>query len=51
MNKLTCFLTKSNPFDDATLILGYPILLEYDDQNQLCPKPIPEMLSYEGYIC
>ena len=43
---LTCFITKSNFFDDHHIILGYPIVKE----NSGNIYPIPEILSYEGYL-
>ena len=43
---LTCFITKLNFFDDASIILGYPIVKE----NSNVIYPLPEILSYEGYL-
>ena len=46
--RLTCFVTKSNPFEDPNMIVGYPIFL-YEDKTKLNINPITEILSYEGY--
>ena len=43
---LTCFITKSNIFDDPNIILGYPIV----EEGKEIIYPIPEILSYEGYL-
>ena len=43
---LTCFISKSNIFDEPNIILGYPIVKE----NNYTLYPIPEILSYEGYL-
>jgi len=43
---LTCFITKLNIFDDPHIILGYPIVKKSSD----IIYPIPEILSYEGYL-
>ena len=43
---LTCFITKLNFFDDTNIILGYPIVKE----NSNIIYPLPEILSYEGYL-
>jgi len=43
---LTCFLTKVSIFDDPNIILGYPIVKETFGKIY----PIPEILSYEGYL-
>ena len=42
---LTCYILKSNIFDETNIILGYPIIKEND-----IFYPIPEILSYEGYL-
>ena len=43
---LTCFLSKMSIFDDPNIILGYPIVKETFGKVY----PIPEILSYEGYL-
>ena len=43
---LTCFITKLNIFDDPYIILGYPIV----KKGSNIIYPIPEILSYEGYL-
>ena len=43
---LTCFLSKMSIFDDPNIILGYPIVKETFGKIY----PIPEILSYEGYL-
>ena len=43
---LTCYVTKLNIFDDPHIILGYPIVKKSSDKIY----PIPEILSYEGYL-
>jgi ubiquitin-protein ligase len=42
---LTCYILKTNIFDETNIILGYPIIKEND-----IFYPIPEILSYEGYL-
>ena len=44
---LTCFILKSNFIDDKTIILGYPIVKK---ENSGIIYPIPEIISYEGYL-
>ena len=43
---LTCYITKLNIFDDPHAILGYPIV----KKSSNIIYPIPEILSYEGYL-
>ena len=43
---LTCFISKLNILDDPNIILGYPIVKK--NSNEI--YPIPEILSYEGYL-
>ena len=43
---LTCYITKLNIFDDPLIILGYPIV----KKSSKIIYPIPEILSYEGYL-
>jgi len=43
---LTCYITKLNYIDDKSVLLGYPI----KKKNNGTLIPIPEILSYEGYL-
>ena len=49
---LTCSVLKKNFIDDPTLLLGYPIVQTKSKykQGEIELYPIPEMLSYEGYL-
>ena len=49
---LTCSVLKINYIDDPSICLGYPIVQTRDrhHQNDIELYPIPEMLSYEGYM-
>ena len=49
---LTCSVLKKNYIDDQTLLLGYPIVQTKNkfNQNKFELYPIPEMLSYEGFL-
>ena len=42
---LTCFMQKLDYFSEPKIILGYPIVKKYSEIY-----PIPEILSYEGYM-
>ena len=49
---LTCSVLKRNYIDDPSVILGYPIVrssLKFN-HNKIELYPIPEMLSYEGFL-
>ena len=43
---LTCYISKLSIFDQPNIILGYPIVKKYNNKIY----PIPEILSYEGYL-
>jgi len=47
--KMTCFLTKTNPGDQDTVI-GYPFHLTRDAFGRIEILPILETLSYDGYM-
>ena len=47
---LMCYLMKTNPIDDPECAIGCPFLITKDKFQRLNPKPIPEILSYEGFI-
>ena len=49
---LTCSASKKNYIDDPTTLLGYPIIKTKSrySQNKIELYPIPEMISYEGYL-
>ena len=49
---LTCSVLKKNYIDDPTIILGYPIVRSSNrfNQNKIELYPIPEMLTYEGFL-
>ena len=42
---LTCYISRSNYIDNRNILLGYPI--QKKDKSFI---PIPEILSYEGYL-
>lgn len=48
--RLTCYYTKTSPLTQKDLILGYPILLKFDHKQRIEPFPIPEIVSYDGYM-
>ena len=50
--RLTCSVLKTNYIDDPTVLLGYPIVHSKSKYgiNKIELYPIPEMLSYEGYL-
>ena len=49
---LTCSVLKKNYIDDPTILLGYPIVETKSgyNQNKIELYPIPEMLTYEGFL-
>jgi ubiquitin-protein ligase len=49
-NNLTCFLVKTDYISDNKMIMGYPLMLQKTKGGILEINPIPELLSYEGYI-
>jgi ubiquitin-protein ligase len=48
-DRLTCGITKSNIFDDPSMIIGYPINVERTKYRMIF-TPIIEPLSYDAYI-
>ena len=50
--RLTCSVLKKNYIDDPTILLGYPIVQSKSKYgiNKIELYPIPEMLSYEGFL-
>jgi hypothetical protein len=50
--RLTCSVLKQNYIDDPTILLGYPIVQTKAKYgiNKIELYPIPEMLSYEGFL-
>ena len=47
---LTCFMLKSNYLDEPDILLGYPIIQDKVSKNKIELYPIPELLTYEGFI-
>ena len=47
---LTCFLLRVNILDDKDIALGYPLKQLKTLGDKIECVPIPEILSYEGYI-
>ena len=49
---LTCSVLKKNYIDDNSIILGYPIVRQRRNLigNRIELYPIPEMLTYEGFL-
>ena len=48
---LTCFMLKLNYIDDPDILLGYPIIQKKGlGKNKIELFPIPEMLTYDGYM-
>ena len=47
---LSCFLLRVNIIDDKDIALGYPLKQLKALGNKIECVPIPEILSYEGYI-
>ena len=50
--RLTCSVLKKSYLDDKTTLLGYPIVRSNSRFNphKIELYPIPEMLSYEGFL-
>ena len=50
--RLACSVLKKNYIDDPTILLGYPIVQSKSKYsiNKIELYPIPEMLSYEGFL-
>ena len=47
---LTCFMLKTNYLDDPDILLGYPIIQNQAGKDKIELYPIPELLTYEGFI-
>ena len=47
---LTCFMLKSNYIDDPDILLGYPIIQNKTGKDKIELYPIPELLTYEGFV-
>ena len=48
---LTCFMLKLNYMEDRDILLGYPIIQRKGlGKNKIELYPIPEMLTYEGFM-
>ena len=47
---LTCFMTKSNYIDEPDILLGYPIIQNQAGKNKIELYPIPELLTYDGFV-
>ena len=48
---LSCFMLKVNYIDDPDILLGYPIILKRGfGKNKIELYPIPELLTYEGFL-
>ena len=48
---LSCFMLKLNYIDDPEILLGYPIIQKKGKgKDKIELFPIPELLTYEGYI-
>ena len=48
---LICFMLKLNYIDDPEILLGYPIIQKKGKgKNKIELFPIPELLTYDGYI-
>ena len=48
---LSCFMLKLNYIDDPEILLGYPIIQKKGKgKNKIELFPIPELLTYDGYI-
>ncbi|EAS03864.1 ubiquitin-conjugating enzyme (macronuclear) [Tetrahymena thermophila SB210] len=47
--RVSCFIMKENIVENPTGIYGYPLFVQRDKFNRLQQKPIPEILSLEGF--
>ena len=47
---LTCFMLKVNYIDDKNILLGYPIIKKKLAKKKIELHPIPELLTYEGFV-
>jgi ubiquitin-protein ligase len=49
-NALTCYHLKTDYISDRKMVLGYPLMITKTRNGLFEISPIPELLSYEGYI-
>ena len=49
-DNLTCFMLKINYIDDPEILLGYPIIKKGINKDEYELYPIPELISYEGFM-
>jgi ubiquitin-protein ligase len=49
-NALTCYHLKTDYLSDKKMVLGYPLMITRTQKGLFEISPIPELLSYEGYI-
>jgi ubiquitin-protein ligase len=49
-NALTCYHLKTDYISDKKMALGYPLMITKTRGGLLEISPLPELLSYEGYI-
>ena len=49
-DNLTCFMLKLNYIDDPDILLGYPIKKNDISKDEYELYPIPELVSYDGFI-
>ena len=47
---LTCFMLKLNYIDDPDILLGYPIIQIKTGKDKIELYPIPELLTYDGFV-
>ena len=47
---LTCFMLKLNYIDDPDILLGYPIIQTKTGKDKIELYPIPELLTYDGFV-
>ncbi|KAL4510765.1 hypothetical protein ABPG72_004919 [Tetrahymena utriculariae] len=47
--RVSCFIMKENIVENPTGIYGYPLFVQRDKFNRLQQKPIPEIISLEGF--
>ena len=47
---LTCYMLKLNYIDDPEILLGYPIIQTKVGKDKIELYPIPELLTYDGYM-
>src|SRR5690349_19158783 len=49
-NALTCYHLKTDYISDKKMVLGYPLYINKTKGGLFEITPIPELLSYEGYV-